>query len=241
MRRFIASSLLLAALLVPSQGWAAIALVNSVSAGSAGGGVTTGSIDNTGANFLACAVGGSAGSSATVSDSSSNTWTPLTRLDISSSSVQLFYVANATVSNAQTFTTTGLSFDSIICKSFSGVKTASPADQSNSNELGAGDVSVTTGSVTPTEDNELILTGIGFDSDVANLGINSSFTGVTYVAFVGGQHYPVGMAYKIQTTAGADNPTWSWTNSTFAGAVITTFKAAASAAASFFQRRVGGQ
>src|SRR5262245_10986547 len=87
------------------------------------------------------------------------------------------------------------------------------------------------GSVTPTQDNEVLISGYCNDSNSGQVGtIDSSFTIGDTVAFLGSAHFGAGSAYKIQTTAGAENPTWSLSGGQLTGILIGTFKAAAAAA-----------
>src|SRR5204863_2222713 len=84
------------------------------------------------------------------------------------------------------------------------------------------------GSVTPSQDNEVLVTGYGGDTNATTATIDSGFTVSDTFAYVGGSNMGGSAAYLIETTAGAKNPTWS------AGvngpAIIATFKAVAVAA-----------
>ncbi len=83
------------------------------------------------------------------------------------------------------------------------------------------------GSVTPSENNELIVTGLGFYPSGV-LSVNSSFTISDQVNYVSSAAMGLGAAYLVQGTAGAVNPTWTdSTTATSLAAVIATFKAAA--------------
>ena len=214
----------------------AIALVNHVSAkSSAGGSITSSAINNTGATLLVAAMSyyvGSGGSSA-ISDSSGNTWTPLTLRSDNTANLRLqcYYCANPTVSSSQTFTatSTGSSFPAIAVASFSGVTTSTPFDQEN----GGGVAASTThqpGSITPTQSNELIITGIECNGSTAN-SIDSSYTITDSVAPVGGGNVGVALAYLVQGAASASNPTWTMSASDTAALEIASFKATAAAVA----------
>lgn len=208
----------------------AIAYVTGVTANLGVNGGTTSSVDSTGGNLIVVAVASYDLSSApTVSDSKGNTYSALTaQSSAGSHRIQLFYAANATVGSGHTFTVTGsTSYSSISVNVFSGAKTTSPFDQQNG--ASGGSTSLATGSVTPTEDNEVVVAGIALDSAPSSLTINSSFSTPAVAYFAGGSAYGVGSAYKIQTTAAAVNPTWSWTVSSGQAAAIATFKVAAAA------------
>lgn len=240
--RIFATALVLAALLFPGMGWAAVALVASATAGSSDtNSVTTTAANNTGANFLVCAAAYGTGSTMSMSDSSSNTWSALTLGFSNFSELRLYYVANATVSNSQTYTISGTaSYPSLACKSFSGVKTASPFDQQNTNNSATASVAtLTTGSITPGFDNELLIAGISFDAGVTSLNIDSSFIGISETPHSAGAHYGVAIAYQIQTTATTRNPAWAWTTNVAVATAIASFQEGAGAAApTFYGRRV---
>lgn len=205
----------------------AIAYVTGITANLGVNGGTTSSVDSTGGNIVIVAVASYQSSAApTVSDSKGNTYTALTeQVAAGSHRVQLFYAANATVGSGHTFTVTGsTTYSSISVNVFSGAKTTSPFDVQNGANGGA--TSLATGSVTPSENDEVVVAGIALDSAPSSLTINSGFSTPSVAYFAGGSAYGVGSAYIIQTTAGATNPTWSWTGSSGQAAAIATFKVA---------------
>lgn len=200
----------------------AFTLISNTSAGSSNTtDVTTGAIDTTGANILIAV----ATSNSVVTDSKSNTWTKLTvRNDTGGhgNECAIYYAKNPTVGSGHTFTATG-GFPSIAVASFSGADTTSPFDQENGTGSAGSVTSIQTGSVTPTQNNELLIAGLTFD--VSNTpSINSSFTITNTTDYSGGNHYGVSMAYKIQTSLSAENPTWSWGAGAFVATAIATFK-----------------
>ena len=190
------------------------------------GGGTSSAIDTTGANLIVIVAARLEGSAPTISDSASNTWSALTvRNSGNSAAVRIYYVFAPTTSATHTFTSSGANtYGSLSILAFSGSVT-SPFDAEN----GAGATTGTsraTGSVTPAEDNELFIAGIAFGVEVTGLAIDSTFIGLNhYIA--GGTSIDVGSAYKIQTTGGAENPTFSWTTSSDNAAAIACFKAGA--------------
>ncbi len=212
----------------------AFALVANVAAGSSDGGnnVTTGGVDTTGATLLIVGVASYDGSGTpvaiTVSDSKGNTWTPLTRTTFLSGAVivcQFFYCAVPTVGAGHTFSVSSTgAFPTLAAAAFTG-NTGTPFDQENGGRA-SGVTSLQPGSVTPTEDDELLVTIVG--SNTTNtLSLDGGFTETDEVAYSGGNHFGASMAYLIQASLAAANPTWSWSNSTGAAAAIATFKAAA--------------
>lgn len=203
----------------------AIAVVQTAVAGSTGGTtVTTGAVDTTGANLIVISVS-SYNSAVAPTDSKGNTWTPLTDRLNGAYHERLYYCASPTVGSGHTFTAAGAaSYPTICVLAFSGAH-ATPFDQ----ESGGGAASGTSsqpGSITPSEDNCVLVTGVDFGAGVA-ASINGSFT-ASSVDYDTSDHMGGGIAYKIQTTAGAENPTWSWTISGVNATAMASFKAAAS-------------
>lgn len=204
----------------------AFAKIVSVSAGSVDSGdITTSSVDTTGANLLVAAVSYLSFSALTpIADSKSNTWTPLTNQQTNGKSVRLFYVYNPTVGTGHTFTGgNGTSlFPSISVIALSG-SASSPFDQENGNTT-IGSATISTGSVTPGQDNEILVAAVG--SDLVLSSIDSGFTLDENPS--GPQGLTCGLAHLIETTATAQNPTFTHTASSgSAAAAIATFKAAA--------------
>lgn len=206
----------------------AIALVASTSATGTDSSVTTGSIDTTGATLLVICIAVDGGATPTISDSKSNTWTALTASTQTVKTI-LYYVANPTVGTGHTFSNTGaFNFCSLFVQSFSGVTTTSPFDQQNGS-TGTGSATLVVGSVTPSENNEVVVVGLGFNESGTPISINGGFTETSEQNFGSGNNYGGAMAYLIQTTAAAAAPTW--TRGANVGAMASrsaTFKAAAS-------------
>lgn len=204
----------------------AYSLVNHVEAALGVNGGTTGAIDTTGASFLVLAVGWYVGGTApSVSDSKSNTWVPLTQQSFGGvSSSRLYYSIAPTVGSGHTFTASGSSSYSSICVlAFSGSH-ASPYDQENGS--GATSSTIQAGSLTPSEDNCLVVAGVCPSDGSGNISINGGFTEYDII-WVIGNNEGCGIGYLIQTTAAAANPTWTMDASSAVTATIATFKAAA--------------
>lgn len=204
-----------------------------IEAGGTANGVTSGSADSTGSSDITINVAWYPGSGdPTVSDSKGNTWTPLTAQNSSSiSKNRLYYCHNPTVGSGHTFSANGTgTYPSIQVVGFSG-GAASPFDVENG--ATANWVSVQPGSVTPSEDNELVVTGLcHYDNSAGAVTVNGGFTAHN-MPYSSGNYMGGGIAYLIQTSATAANPTWDVTSATYLATTIATFKAAA-AGASFF-------
>lgn len=188
---------------------------------------TSGAINTTGATFLIAAVSFNTGGSITVSDSKSNTWTALSTIDPGAgAATRLYYVANPTVGSGHTFTVAGGIAASMAVAAFSGVTTTSPlsAGSDVGHFEGTGSpASVQAGSITPTQNNCLIICAVG-QNRAATPAIDSSMTISDHVSFTGGDHYGIDLAWKQQGTAAAINPAWSNLNDEAVNAVAAAFK-----------------
>ena len=195
------------------------------------GNKTSSAIDTTGSSLLIFGImtinpSGAIGINS-ISDSKSNTWTPLTVYGNGSlDNVQLYYVSSPTVGTNHTVTVSlnGSSFRSMLFGGFSNITTALPFDQQNGNSSSSATVSsIQPGSITPTANGELILAMDG------NLGsgvtIDSGFTIVTSIPFVASVTAGIDLYYLVKTTAAAINPTVSYsTPSNGAAVTIASFK-----------------
>lgn len=214
---------------------AAYTFVASVAAGSAGGGnVTTADMNTTGADTIVCYLAEQDSTvDAAFSDSKSNTWqTDITeRKDAATANLlgRMFYCKNCTVGSGHNFTATSSSGKpSIACAAFSGGHLTAPLDQQNGNvDIDAG-LNNTTGSITPSENDTLVVTGLGFSGGAsATITIDGSYTITNQVDVDGSFHRGTALAYEIQTTATATNRQWTYSANQYAVASIASFKASA--------------
>lgn len=198
--------------------------------GGASGGGTTPAIDTTGADLIVLGIVSSAGFAAPT-DNKGNTWTPRTSQSSSQQRVQLYYCHNPTVGAGHTFTSTG-SFEGIYVEAFSG-SAASPYDQESGATSGAGGLhTIQPGSITPAEDNELFVVMCGNESAIGfTQTIDQSFT-ITDQFNLSSPTWGAGMAYLIQGSAAARNPTWTQSGSGTICIVMATFKTAPVASSS---------
>ncbi len=187
-------------------------------------GGTTGSIDTTGCNLLVLSVSyfSSGSPTLTVSDSKSNTWTALTARE-NVCGHQFYYALSPTVGSGHTFTI-GRSnatdiYTALIVHGFAGV--SSYDQQSGVTTAGTPSTSLQPGSLTPAANGALIITGLSMNT-VSSVGVNSSLT-LTEQPDVGGGCVTGATGWKVQSTAAAINPTWSWTNSDQGGTNMAVF------------------
>lgn len=208
-----------------------IAFVSGVSAGSTGGNtVTTGSMDTTGGNILIQGAAWYYGVTAdtVVSDSDGDTWSSANKyLDGATvAAARIWYSYPALFGSGKTFTqAASASFPTATALCFSGVKASAPLDQQAGTGANNGS-SLQPGSITPSEDNCLIIATLTTNGG-SGVAIDSGFT-LVGTAYQGGNHEAGYVAYKIQTTATAVNPTWTWTGGAENAGGIASFKAASS-------------
>lgn len=136
------------------------------------------------------------------------------------------YWHNPTVGSGHTFSFSATSaFACIAVLCFSG-SAATPLDQSNGATV-SNAATIQAGSITPTQDNELVIVSWCGAGTTNTLTIDGSFTKTDFLTWVTGANDGGGAAYLIQTTATAANPTWTADTSTGQAAKIASFKAAA--------------
>lgn len=189
--------------------------------------VTSDAIDTTGYDLIVIGITNAGTAAATPTDSKGNTWTALTGQTGGGVISRFWYCINPTVGSGHTFSTSqAFSYPSIFVLAIAGAAAAG-FDQQNGT-ASASATSIQPGSITPTEDNELVVALCTNDDTGNTLSINGGFTIAQQNVTVAFQAEGGGLAYLIQTTATAANPTWSWGGSSEAAStVIASFKAAA--------------
>lgn len=186
-------------------------ITQSTQFGGAGG--TTSGIDTTGADLIVVALCYFNPGGPNISDSKGNTWTALNTYNSGNSSVRMYYCSNPAVGSGHTFTTTS-TFCGVNIIAVSGARTAStPADQQNGDANTGSSNPQTTGSITPSVNGCLVVTSFYQATAGSAPTIPSGYTSVgtwpTSTAFLGG------CAYKIQSSASAENPGWTPGNAGF--------------------------
>jgi len=227
MRRLFVLAALILALATPS--FAGIALVTTATCfnNNTASSCTTGEANTTGANTLVAIAGGydaSVKTGASVTDSLGNTWVSKNEYAQSARNICIWIAENATVGAAQTFTLmpAATTYMGLSVLAYSGAKLSGVFDQQNGATNGAS-VNQDPGSVTPGENNEVIVTGMIFPAGT----FDSIDDGFTRRAESGGLVAVAG-ADKVQTTAGAENPRWHLVSAETASLAIVTLKAQAS-------------
>lgn len=107
----------------------------------------------------------------------------------------------------------GLEYDGVIYTSI-----AAATDQTNSNiDAGANVTTLTSGSITTTSANDVLIAAWGLDSTSSAWSVGSSFT-------IRGSNTRMVVADRIVTGTGTYNPSLTWTTSRRVGAVIISLK-----------------
>ena len=218
----------LLAIAVPVSG--AITVVSHTSANGTQLSVTSPAIDTTGANLLVtCIAGFMLENTPVMTDSKSNAWTALTiRGSGNSAEARIYYTVPTSVGTGHTFTFTNAlnGFVSIGVLALAGAS-ATPYDTDVGTAASSSGTSVQPGSITPAQANEILVACGDLEADYLTPSVNLGFTLVEQVAFSSGNGAGLLLAYLIQTTATAENPTFSWTNTVTASAAMAAFEAAA--------------
>lgn len=225
---------LLALLLAPLPAFAWTVAAHGC-ASQVGGGdgspLTSSSIDTTGSTLLilfSSVYSGAANVS--VTDSKSNTWTGLTQITGSRLS-RLWYAHTATVGSGHTFTITsdsGNMFNASFCvMALNGNLIGSDPFDVQSTNSNSASLTIAPGSITPSQNSEIVVTGYGSDANNTAPSVDSGFTLLDTVTGTG--HNLLGLAYIVQGTAVAVNPTWSIDIAQNNHAAIASFKGPATA------------
>lgn len=205
-----------------------IALVAHTGFASGTSGGTTSAINTTGADFIVANVtsaniGGVSFSDilAAFSDSLGNTWSSnITGGAPSGSAPMLIYALAPTVGSSQTFTCSLTSLFGVFqVAAFSNVTSA---DQNDIGFAGGGNTGTIGTPITPANNNGLVISCCSVN-DVSLPTIDSGFTITDQAETLGGNYVGGGLAYLVQTTASAVDPTWTWTSSSSWSVILATF------------------
>ena len=217
--------MLLLALLLPVQATAQVTLLAHTAAGySSGSGsspVTTSAIDTTGASMIAICATGAASNTSAPSDSASNTWLLAnTQYEDGDLRVSLWYALGPATSATHTFTFHGRAPAGAV---MAFLNVASGPDKQSQSVKGWG-TPLTSGAVTPTNANELVLSCMSFFPSIAPPAV-SPLTLVDELPYNKGYNGSLGTvsSYMVQTKAKAVNPTWTYAPNGGAATVTDTF------------------
>lgn len=220
--------ILLALMLWAAPGWAAVTFVNHCEYNFAqNGGTSASDCDMTGANLLVLAIAYYSTGNPAISSSPANTWNARTEYASTNSRIKIHYAYNASVSSTMTFTASGSDqYSSIAVLGFAGALATDPYDVEN----GATDAGFVTtlqpGSITPGQNDEVVVTALCFEITANTASIDSGFSTAYQKDVITGTAEGVAIAYKIQTAAAAVNPAWSLTVASPMNVTQASFKSA---------------
>ncbi len=193
-----------------------ILVAHTAASSSNGTSVLTSAIDTTGATFLVASMANQGGSIPTFADSKGNTWTTVhTYGDGTDVDCIMYFCYSPTVGSGHTFLLTNASggFPSIVVMGFSNITTSAVNAES-----GHTTVSGSTGqpgSITPSVAHTLVITGVAFNDNTSGaVSVNSGYTIVDTRPFTAGNAFGTSAAYKVLSSASAQNPTWNITTAT---------------------------
>ena len=192
----------------------AIALVSHV---GTTGGTPTAAINTLGAFLIVIGIGGAAPVTAPV-DNLGNSYVRLTNwVGNNGGGMTLFYRLTPLTSATHTFTGSAANSPALCAAAFSGVGAFN--QQSGANDPGSG-TAMQPGALTPPVNGALFVTGCGGSGVTGVATIAGGFTATDSFGTVAGTNYSMGLAYFVQPTAAALNPTWT-VNASAASAVAT--------------------
>ena len=183
---------------------------------------TTPNVTTVGGNLIIVELSYNSLTTVVLSNSKGNTCTALTPRSISNFTGVIYYCPNPTSATDYNFTVTGIGniYASIAVRVWSGAA-AVPFDSENG-ATGTG-TSIATGTVSPSENGELIVAMLAGNS-TDTISVDSGFTISDQIPFVSYDHDALAVARLIQTTKRPVNPTFSWANSSYGIAAIACFK-----------------
>ncbi len=172
---------------------------------------TTAGITTTGANVGVAILATGNSATGTLSDSRANSWT-LADTEISGfgKNVAVFYILAPSVGAAHTVTATGTDFFGSVEVLWFNESGGTPTfDGVNSNTT-VFDSFVLPGSITPTANNALLVTGLCRDATTDSPSLSDSYTLEHQNNDLNFGHQYSAVAWRTQTTAAALNPTWTF-------------------------------
>lgn len=210
----------LAAILAQRVG-SGFALLTSTQAAGATNPVSTSGIDTTGARLIVVSASTNVvGSAGMLTDSRGNTWVSLgSTITPGSTYLWRWYCINPSVGSGHTFSVANV-FTSVRVQAFSGPATVSYQAQSDATATGT---SIAPGSVTPSNSGALVVSGVFYSSTNNSFGVTGGLTITSNQSFASGVNWGGSMAYLVQTTAAAINPTWTLDPSQGSAAFVAVF------------------
>jgi hypothetical protein len=195
---------------------------------------STSGIDTTGADIAVVSLSQWYGATAgNMADNKGNTFIPIASQISPEVLIQTWYMRGGSFGPDHTFgpTSGGSIYSVVSVLVFSGSQ-ASPLDTFTTSWDDGGTV-LSTGSIIPAQDNELIVTSLAVGAfESPPIAIDSGYSlPVAGVDYSGGVNEGGAIAYLIQTSLAATNPQWSWGSESNGNAtIIASFKTGGAAA-----------
>ena len=189
-----------------------------------GGSATSAPVDTTGATLYVLTLSSFDNlGTATVTSSPSQTWTALNRYSNSHDGTGngvMYYVCGPATSASQAITVTG-DYATAVFAAYSGTATSNCFDSPNQNGniTYNGGSTFQPGSITPSQNGALIVSGLGANSSASSVSIDSGFT---IVGTYAGTHFS-SQAFQVQPSASSINPTWTESSDGHAVPYIASF------------------
>jgi len=177
------------------------AIGNTTVTGANGG--TSANISTAGADLLVAGIAQTdAVGLTTLMDSNSNTWTLVSTQNSGVvAEASMYYCANPVVSASHNFTVSGTGgLVEAVVSAWSKADTSAPLDQSSGN-TSTGATSLSAGNITPTANNELILSFVAAGTGSSAFTVNSSLTKVAGADANLGTNISGWLGWAIQNTA----------------------------------------
>lgn len=225
--------LLIAALLWAAPSWASLGVVQAKSGDAATATAVTITVTTSANNLLVIICGQDANNTSTLSvaDSASNSWVQAGTYNRPSTSkdVAIFFATNAAAITTLTATWSGSISANVSATVYeiSGADTVSPLDANGANASNGSPVAtLTSGSLTTTNANDILLFGIYFSAVVS-----AQTAGTSFAFQSGGTGSRVGMDFEIVSSIQtAVTTTTTWTTNARPTGNFVSFKAASGAA-----------
>lgn len=177
--------------------------------------VTTNAIDTTGATLIVVVLATGAQALVSITDTGNNLWYYNDHFQQSTQDIAFAFCVNPVTNASHTFTLTQ-AFPSVAVLVFSG----NAAGSEKTTASGANSTTVTPGSITPAEDDALLIAGF-CGGAATTQSISGGFTISDQIGGSSGQR--VAAAYLIQTSKTAANPTWTNSASANISAMLGSF------------------
>lgn len=196
----------------------------------------TAGLNTTTATLLTVAVSW-LGTEPTISDNRGNTgWKKRSTRTNGDQKIAIWDCVPTSVGTGHTFKATGTGiYASLYVAAFAGSHASAPYSAESAGGTGTGSAAQP-GTRTPAVNDCLLVTAISLYDNTSAWAINEGFTILQANSAASFNPRGGGLAYKIQTTAAAQNPQWSWSGGSIYAATMVVYLPAASASSPLLLR-----